>query len=248
MTKTMLTLHRWLGLGAGVLILIAACTALGMNHADQLSGLVEHGGPSEGPYGEHVLAVAVDPEDADHVLMGTTGGLFASTDGGHAWQALGLQGRVGALVQAPSRLYAAVGPDRVLESRDMGVRWTPVQLPFAQGEDIQVRGLTLDHDRLVVATNQGLFRETAAGWASAPRPDVPGVERARWLQATMERLHMGDVWGRFGVPVTDVAAIALLLLTLTGYVLFISREIKVRMARRRVRITLARQAASKVAA
>jgi hypothetical protein len=252
MTKQMLALHRWLGLVAGAMILVAAGTAVGLNHADLIKGALTSQGPGEGPYSQHVLAVASDVTNADHVLVGTTAGLFTSADAGVHWTMARLgepESRVGALLtdtQTPGLVYAAVGADTVYSSHNAGSDWQPVSLPFASGAETQVHALAFDATHhLLVATNAGIYRETGTHWAFTPRPNVAGVERARAMQAFLERLHMGDVWGRFGVPVTDVVAISLITLVLSGYFLFINREVKIRQAKRKVRITMAQRAVEK---
>ncbi|MDB5096379.1 MAG: hypothetical protein JWM80_800 [Cyanobacteria bacterium RYN_339] len=233
MTKNMLTLHKWLGLVGGVFILIAGATAVGLNHGDQLRALTEGHDASEGPYAHSVLATAAYP---DHLLVGTNHGLFESTNGGKAWHqaTLPVEGdRVGALVRDGDHLWASVAGKHVLRSDDAGRHWAEVAVPLG---DNHVEALGLDAaGQPVVVTEGGVI----AGGVLTPRPSVPGVERAKRMQSFIAELHMGDMYGRFGVPITDIIGLSLIALVLSGYFLFIQREYKVRMARRKVRLAAA---------
>jgi photosystem II stability/assembly factor-like uncharacterized protein len=236
MTKNMLTLHKWLGLVGGVFILVAGATAVGLNHGDQLRALTEGHDASEGPYAHSVLATASYP---DHLLVGTNHGLFESTDGGKAWHqaALPVDGdRVGHLVKDGDRLWASVGGKHVLRSEDAGKHWTEQNLPLG---DNHVEALGLDAaGQPVVVTEAGVL----AGGVLTPRPSVPGVERAKRVQGFIAELHMGDVYGRFGVPITDAIGLSLIALVFSGYFLFLQREFKVRMAKRKARLAAAAKA------
>ncbi len=74
--------------------------------------------------------IAVDPNDPLHVLVGTTGFLAESRDGGQSWQR-----RINAVTwdisfhpQAPSEALAATGTG-LMQSADGGKTWVPVALP-----------------------------------------------------------------------------------------------------------------------
>ena len=81
MSPAMLALHRWLGLVAGLMILIAAGTAIGLNHQDWLLRPVK-AEAAKSPYDRYVLSTATDPADPLHVLVGTSDGLFRTFDQG----------------------------------------------------------------------------------------------------------------------------------------------------------------------
>jgi photosystem II stability/assembly factor-like uncharacterized protein len=97
-------------------------------------GGVSWSGP--GLNGRNVLAVAVDPNNADTVYAGTyRQGLFKSTDGGATWAGPYLtigtlfDRDVNALLvdpQTPSVLYAGVPGNGLYKSTDGGVNWTSI--------------------------------------------------------------------------------------------------------------------------
>lgn len=233
MTKNMLTLHKWLGLVGGVFILIAGATAIGLNHGDQLRALTEGHDASEGPYAHSILATAAYP---DHLLVGTTKGLFESTDGGKAWHSAGFDGdRVGALIPDGNHLFASVAGKHVMRSDDAGRHWQEVPLDL---DNNHIEALTVQDGNPVVVTEAGVLLNNQL----TPRPSVPGVENAKRVQSFIAELHMGDVYGRFGVPITDLVGASLITLVLSGYFLFIQREWKIRSARRKAAQAKARLA------
>ena len=255
MTQNMLKLHRVLGLIGGVFIFIAGATAVCMNHGERIGAFVEGKGPGEGPYAHSVLATTLDPRTPNRMLMGTTNGLFESLDGGKAWQlkTLPVDGdRVSALVtdpKLPGRLWAAVGGKHLLLSDNAGRTWTEKALPFKDG-DAHVSTISLDaQGQPLLATEDGLYQADSNNhWTLTPRPQAPGVERNKRVQAFIAELHMGDVYGKYGIPVTDIIGISLMTLVLSGYFLFFQREYKVRMAKRRARLAAAAKAAKQQAA
>jgi hypothetical protein len=232
MTKNMLTLHKWLGAVGGIFVLIAGATAVGLNHGDQLRALTEGRDASEGPFAHSILATATY---GDRLLVGTTHGLFESTDGGKAWHQTALTERVGALVQDGNHLFASVAGKHVLRSDDAGRHWQEVPLPLG---DNHVEALAVEHGAPVVVTEAGVIAHNVL----VPRPNVPGVENAKRFQTFIAELHMGDVYGRFGVPITDAIGLSLIALVLSGYFLFIQREWKVRSAKRKAAQAKARLA------
>ena len=63
----------------------------------------------EAARGFGINAVAIVPDDSDHLFVGTVGGLYESSDGGQTWWPVdGVEGRISALVIVPdaSRLFA----------------------------------------------------------------------------------------------------------------------------------------------
>jgi uncharacterized protein (TIGR03437 family) len=107
----------------------------------------------------------VDPQNPDHVLVGTTRGLYESTDGGLSWQASG-EGLGQAAISAlrfdpsdPGRMFAASEPDGsgfstiwrspdVWHSPGTGAFWTPLSLASPR-----IRALAIDptDDRFIYA-------------------------------------------------------------------------------------------------
>ncbi len=235
MTKNMLILHRWLGLLAGLMILIAASTAIGLNHQDWFR---RQPVTQDGPFAKYVLSTAVDPPDAQRILLGTNDGFFRSLDGGKTWEEVVLPvpaEQVGAIQFDPSqpgRVYVAFREIGLFRSDDHGDIWEEVTLPFYPPEGIHLAGLGLDaQGKVTLATTAGLYRETESSWQSVGgAPPKPKASRAVQL---IYDLHDGRFWGTFGVPITDTVSVALIVLVLSGYFLFFGREIRKRLARKK---------------
>jgi len=115
-----------------------------------------------------VTAIALDPSNHDTLYIGTTRGLFASTDGGGRWVQNRMipQGSVAALAVnpvKPSILYAGGADIGVVKSTDGGATWTAVNTGLTNHA---IRTLALDPqqpDTLYSGTNGGLFRTVDGG-------------------------------------------------------------------------------------
>lgn len=242
MTRQMLTLHRWLGLVAGLMILVAAGTAIGLNHQDlwKLSPSRSTGVTS--PFQKYVLSTAVDPHEPSRVFVGTSDGLFRSLDSGKSWEEAVLPvpaEQVGSLQfdpRQPGVVYVALRSIGVFRSTDHGDIWEELTLPFYPPEGTQVTGLSIAGDGgLLLTTTDGLYRKMAhdEAWQHVAKPTAAISEDSkRWVQLVYD-LHDGRFWGSYGVPLTDAVSVALILLVMSGYVLFFGRAIRRRMARRR---------------
>lgn len=117
-----------------VLLRVLACLSVASAVAVGVAGAgVGHWGPSLGPEGGSVVALAVNPKNPKVVYASASGpwgmlagGVFKSTDGGRSWRAAstGLNPYVNALVidpETPSTIYAAAG--RVFKSTDASRTW-----------------------------------------------------------------------------------------------------------------------------
>lgn len=243
MTKTLLAWHRALGLVAGAMILVAASTALALNHQDLLKRPAPEG--PQGPYSKYQLSVATDPADGRKLFMGTDDGLFRSVDGGRTWEDVVLPvpaEQVNTLVfdpHHPGVVYAAFRKIGVFRSSDGGDIWEELTLPFYPPEGIEIAGLSLKADgALVLSTTAGLYTQKAPGseqWNTVPRPRPVDRKADNQLVQLAYDLHDGQFWGEWGVWITDAVAIALIALVFSGYGLYFGRYFKLRLARRRAR-------------
>jgi hypothetical protein len=147
-------------------------------------------GPSHGPDGGYVFAIAVDPANSDVVYAAGWGNVFKSTNGGGSWRDVTTKPwtRVTALAIDPSRpetVYAGTdGRERgIAKTVDGGRHWQMVNGGLFDGtEKFTWRGegivssLVVDvHDPSIVyaITEMGLFRTTDGGtrWSIiGPRP------------------------------------------------------------------------------
>lgn len=248
MSKTMMAWHRVLGLVMGVLILIAAGTALALNHQDLLKSRAPAG--PQGPYGKYQLSIAADPTDAKRLLMGTNDGLFRSEDGGRSWDEVVLPvpaEQVNTIAYDPRRtgvVYACFREIGVFKSTDGGEIWEELTLPFYAPEGTEIAGLGLKADgALVLSTTAGIYTQKAPdgeAWDHVARPKTADRKADNRLVQLAYDLHDGNFWGEWGVWITDAVSLALIVLVFTGYGLYFGRALKVRQAKRRARlVTLA---------
>jgi photosystem II stability/assembly factor-like uncharacterized protein len=129
-----------------------------------------------GPYGGDARAIAADPQDSQHLFLGTTiGWIYESRDGGASWKRLSKVGKRDDLVldhilidpAAPKHLIVAGWvidkPDGGLfESQDGGKSW------YAQaemhGQSVRALAAAPSNPKMIVAgTLQGVYRSMDAG-------------------------------------------------------------------------------------
>jgi photosystem II stability/assembly factor-like uncharacterized protein len=141
-------------------------------------------------------AIAVDPNDRDHVLLSTNdGGLLATEDGGRHWFDAGVNGLMSRAPrgiafdpQAPQRVYtgAFIGTQGMFRSEDHGRHWHTVHFG---APDIYVAGVTVDPvDHAVYATTfqggQGLWKSTDFGTTFRRIDRAPGAAEDEFLGLT----------------------------------------------------------------
>jgi photosystem II stability/assembly factor-like uncharacterized protein len=105
-----------------------------------------------GPDGGTVLALAVDPTSAANLYVGTTGGLFRSTDGGSSWQLAGEALLAGVEISAllvhpddPDTVFAGTYGRGVFRSGDRGRTFTAVNDGVGGSlRDLRVAALAAD--------------------------------------------------------------------------------------------------------
>lgn len=230
MHKTLLRLHTWIGLVAGPLIVLAATTAIALNHQDLWrEAPAATDGPIH-PYSQYLLAFAADPERPERHFVGTSEGLFRSDDGGQHWQAETLPvpaRQVSELVFDPHQsgvLYAGLRYQGVYR-RDGAGQWTSLPLPAEAPAKVEIVGLALPSpDEMVLATTAGIFRQQQDGWSLIPRPaQAEPTARRRWLQLAYD-LHDGRFWGTWGRPITDAVSCAMIGIVVSGYWLYVGKR------------------------
>jgi photosystem II stability/assembly factor-like uncharacterized protein len=175
-----------------------------------------------------VLAVAVDPADSTHLLLGTDSGLLGTHNGGRDWDLRASDTLVGAVLAVAfdaggHRMLAASGSG-LAQSED-GVVWRSTVIPVgaSPARDL-VAGTTPDSFFLIGW--HGLFRTDDGGatWSELrPGPAAQTVTGLRVDAALPERLVAvvgGEVWlsqdgGRSwmprqaGLPIGEVQMLAL---------------------------------------
>lgn len=237
--------HRIIGFFVGPLVLVAALTAIGLNHKDLLREKLDTAASSQTPFGQYILCSAADPVDPRHILVGTANGLFGTTNGGRTWEPVPLPTDipyVGSLcfdMAHPRVVYVALREGGIWRSNDGGKHWGPVELPWRnRNNPAAIVGLTLTPSgAMVVTTQKGLWRQARPGgpWSGFPAPKAPPEASNRRRIALLYELHDGTYWKTWGVPITDAVSLALVGLVCTGYGLMFGlgkRRRRFRKARR----------------
>jgi photosystem II stability/assembly factor-like uncharacterized protein len=147
-----------------------------------------------GPDGGDVRSLAYDPQNPDHIFLGTsTGTLFSSTDGGHNWSRFAHLGSGDDYVidhlaidpQSPNKMYAAAWSVEnqqsgdLFRSDDAGKTWESI--PAMHGKSIRAMALAVSDSRtMVVGALDGVFRSTDGGkiWQkiSSSSSDIHNIE------------------------------------------------------------------------
>jgi photosystem II stability/assembly factor-like uncharacterized protein len=130
-----------------------------------------------GPDGGDVRSLAYDPQNPEHIFLGTsTGTLFASTDGGHNWARFAHLGSGDDYVidhlaidpQSPNKMYAAAWSVEnqqagdLFRSNDGGTTWEPT--PAMHGKSIRAMAIAASDSKMLFAgALDGVFRSTDGG-------------------------------------------------------------------------------------
>ena len=141
-------------------------------------GLFEEGADTAMALG--VNAIAIDPAENQYVFIGTTQGIYASTNGGNHWipKNKGLDTKfVGGLLWDPNKrdvLYAGTGKG-IYKSTDRGENWKAINNGLT---NLVVRSMALDPynpSTLYLGTQGGLFKSTDGGSTWYP---ITGIRKA----------------------------------------------------------------------
>ncbi len=147
-----------------------------------------------GPDGGDVRSLAYDPQNPDHIFLGTsTGSLFSSTDGGKNWSKFAHLGSGDDYVidhlaidpQNTSKMYAAAWSVETQQagdlfySQDAGKTWDTMSA--MHGKSIRALAISAsDSKTLVAGAVDGVFRSTDSGksWQkiSASNSDIHSIE------------------------------------------------------------------------
>jgi photosystem II stability/assembly factor-like uncharacterized protein len=168
-----------------LLVLLALCCASAA-WAGQWTAL--------GPDGGDVRSLAYDPQNPDHIFLGTsTGTLFSSTDGGKNWARFAHLGSGDDYVidhlaidpQSPNKMFAAAWSVEtqqagdLFRSDDSGATWQTT--PAMHGKSIRALAISAsDTKTLVAGAVDGVFRSSDGGksWQkiSASNSDIHSIE------------------------------------------------------------------------
>ena len=206
--------HRWVGAVAAVFILLAGISGFLLQHPSWL-------GPAANP----TLAVAADPLVRGRLLRGNHWGVEESTDDGRTWREVNMLAAPTDVVRVifspddPLVVYA-LGRNSLVGSRDGGRIWRDIPVN-ATGLPPDLTYLDLGvapGGFLYLLTDNGLLAGPDEGrsWEWRGSPDQGPSRDWRRL---IHDLHTGQIRGATGRRITEIGALALLFITVTGLVL-----------------------------
>jgi hypothetical protein len=121
------------------------------------------------PTGTLIIDFEVDPADPRHIVASGDADLYASRDGGRAWQRLDRNAGIRLAWPAPDALYRALKDGSVQRSGDGGASWEG--LSRVGGEPYKFKAV--GRDELYLALSDGTILHTSDGartWEEAFRP------------------------------------------------------------------------------
>lgn len=186
--------HRWLGVFAAVILLMSATTGWLMLHDSWLEG-------------REFRAVAADPHQANHLLASGPQGFWRSTDAGKSWQPVTMPvptEHVGALTAGTGGFAVALRDFGVWTSTD-GYIWDRV---LDAPDNEKIRSLSFQNGKLVYLTEAALI----VGGQRLPQE--------RTLLRKIHDWHTGWALGKTGTILVEAGAMSLVVLTMSGLVLF----------------------------
>lgn len=230
-------LHRWAGISAAVFLLLLAVTGIALNHSSSL-GLdtirVDNALILDA-YGIQSPAIGPGFQTGERWLTQVEGRVYLDA---LEVDALSLDALVGAV--AWDGLFIVVSPDQIVtinQQAEVVDRAAGLRLPgsieaiAANGPDLQLRvsgqGYSFDPITLELAT-----LAPGAPISDRVQPDVvPSVLKEEiasvWrgsglsVERVLVDLHSGRLFGLSGVAITDLAALALCFLAISGIVIWL---------------------------
>ena len=205
-------IHNILGIASAFFLTILLVTGICLNHPARFER-------------KDMEAIALDPSDTSRIFSGGKDGLSVSKDGGAQWEEVPMlfppQDVVDLVFASkdPRRIYALEKWGRLYVSHDGGKVWTALALPF----DPQLTGVELKRivpgagGDLALLTSRGWLRSGDGGKTWDPSHFIPGRRSA---METIKALHNGYFFSPQFVWVYDASAAALLILIVTGFVLW----------------------------
>jgi hypothetical protein len=156
--------------------------------------------------GQGFFSIAVNPTNGQHLVVGTTGGLYVSTNGGTSWtRRRAVRTWSISMPRASGAEFLAACSDGVWRSTDGGTTWNAVGLPGSPGS----------FDRLAVAiapsnatvayawgargTTAYLWRRAGGAWTSVAPPPAASTTQAwyDWFVAVPpdrdNQVYCGDI-------------------------------------------------------
>ncbi|MBC7541143.1 MAG: PepSY domain-containing protein [Candidatus Sericytochromatia bacterium] len=192
--------HRWLGVLAAVVLMSSAITGWLMLHETWLQG-------------RDLSQVAADPKEAAHLLAAGPQGFWRSTDSGAHWADVTMP-----VPTTDVTALTAGAPGFAVAFRDFGVWRSTDGYIWDRVADVpdgeRIKGVSFLGNDLVYLTDAALI-------VGSVRHD----QDRSWLRRIHE-WHTGWALGRTGTLIVEAGAIAMILLTISGMVLFIRTRVR----------------------
>lgn len=121
--------------------------------------------PARGlPHTPDYHALYVDPQDAEHLFLGTHVGMYESRDGGATWQKGPLAGQDAMnIVATTGGAFWVAGHDVLARSRDGGATWEDVRPDGLPHLDLHGFAADREGNLYAAAAGSGLYRSTDDG-------------------------------------------------------------------------------------
>jgi hypothetical protein len=207
--------HTWLGLASALFLGLLLATGVLLNHPQRFIPGADR----------QRLCMAADPAHPHRLYRGTGLSLDRSDDGGRTWEEVPMLFPAQEVVSVafhprnPRVIYALQRWQGPLRSLDGGTVWETVPLDFdPQETGVELVSLALSPSGDVfLETSQGLLRRTAGAgaWTSVDFD----LQAKNWLRL-VKTIHNGHFVGPWFVKVYDAAAAALLILIVSGVLLW----------------------------
>ncbi len=244
-------IHRWLGLAAALWLTILGATGIVLDHPDwripnQVTVPEAWGSPDLTRFIRitYMRQILVDPADDNRWLGGSERGLWRSGDGGQSWAQISFDG----LDYSPQILSLVHDPSGDLIATDDGVWRQSLQSPATrialEGKVVNSLSRSARDGELVgvTARSEVFFLRPATGdieWreTAAIEPVISGdVPLSRFIL----NMHFGHglVEGAAGVLINDFSGLALIILSLSGFLYWFMRR---RWRKRPGRVSAARK-------
>ncbi|NQY75340.1 MAG: PepSY domain-containing protein [Candidatus Margulisbacteria bacterium] len=213
MAQYVKSIHRFLGISASIFIVTLAVTGLLLNHPQ----ILESKDPTNTIKGQ-IKTIAVHPSHSNEVWFGTNQGLYVSKDKGKSSQYVDLK-----LGHYPIQDLDFIGADvivaikdgYILRSHNSGNVWERVPLPDGVTEilsiDAQISGLT-------IVSTSGVYHTSLQAW---DWQRMMGQGTGGNIKETIKAIHTGYIFFPLLTYLYDGAAVILVIMVVTGFVMYI---------------------------
>ncbi len=202
-------IHNYFGLASALFLVLLLATGILLNHAPWFEG-------------NETTVIAADPQVQGRIFQGRKDGLFASLDGGKSWDEVPMlypPQNVSDIKFYGNEIFLTEKWGKVIASSDGGKIWRSIEVPF----DPKTGGIELKN--ISQGEDHSLILFTSHGWLSTRDDGQTWDEThfnklARPFRRLVLAIHNGYFFGPRFVWLYDFSAVALLILILSGLVLW----------------------------